>query len=168
MQAHSHRARLHAQQFDAGGDCASRGEREDPPRGPKLVGMCSATVPSISTYGAIQIPCRQLHISEDIWGAAPTQFDTHGFLKSPDLAKSPNYCPIGGGQNLCPGRFVALRGIVAFVACLLLRFDVQLAQESPSGRSQAFPRADDLKPRISMVRPAKGDDVRLLLRLRDK
>jgi hypothetical protein len=63
---------------------------------------------------------------------------------------------------------VALRGIVAFVACLLLRFDVQLAQESPSGRSQAFPRADDLQPRISMVRPAKGDDVRLLLRLRDK
>ena len=104
----------------------------------------------------VMVPYRQLHFSEDVWGENASEFDPYRFLHSKDLARNPSYRPFGGGQHLCPGRFVARHAVFAFVALTLSRYDVQLT-------SRKFPTVDESKPGLGSLSPKKGDQV--LLRL---
>ena len=117
------------------------------------------------------VPYRQLHFSEDVWGKDASQFNPTRFLTHKDLSRNPSYRPFGGGQHLCPGRFVARHAVFAFVALTLSRYDVQLDQQISGSRKgyryrdsrQKFPRLDESKPGLGSLSPIKGDEV--LLRL---
>ena len=117
------------------------------------------------------VPYRQMHFSEDVWGTDASQFNPDRFLKQKELSRNPSYRPFGGGQHLCPGRFVARHAVFAFIALTLSRYDVRLDQQvSDRGKGyryresrQRFPRLDVSKPGLGSLNPIKGDEV--LLRL---
>ncbi|KAL9102989.1 MAG: hypothetical protein Q9187_009061, partial [Circinaria calcarea] len=74
----------------------------------------------------VMAPYRQLHYDKDVWGENADEFDPERFLRNKNLAKSPSYRPFGGGQYLCPGRFLARRVVFTFVALALSRFELAL------------------------------------------
>ena len=74
-------------------------------------------------------------------------------LNTKDLAKHPRYKPFGGGQTICPGRFVARQEVYVFVTLILHRFRGKLASE------QAFLRFELATPTTGIISPKKGDDV---------
>ena len=111
----------------------------------------------------VMVPYRQLHIDEDAWGSNASQFDSERFLRDKSLSRSPSYKPFGGGQHLCPGRFIARHAVFTFVALSLSRFDISL--DTTMG-CQRFPRADESKPGLGCLAPLPEDGV--TLRLRDR
>ena len=111
----------------------------------------------------VMVPYRQLHFAEDVWGVNASQFDAERFLKEKSLSKSSSYRPFGGGQHLCPGRFIARHAVFTFVALSLSRFDISL--DTTRG-DQRFPRTNESKPGLGSLAPFPGDGV--ILRLRDR
>lgn len=105
------------------------------------------------------VPYRQLHFSEDVWGDDASKFNPDRFLTQKELVRNSSYRPFGGGQHLCPGRFVARHSVFAFVALTLSRYDVRLDQQA----SNDFPKADESKPGLGSLCPRKGDEVLLQL-----
>jgi cytochrome P450 len=122
----------------------------------------------------VMVPYRQLHYSEDIWGENASAFDPERFLRKKGLSRSSSFRPFGGGQHLCPGRFLAKQAVFTFVALALSRFDVRLDTDSGMGetggasknRVQRFPRADESKPGLGALAPVAGDGVILRLKPR--
>lgn len=108
----------------------------------------------------IIIPYRQLHFNEEVFGDAIEEFLPDRFLKNPKLEKSSTWRPFGGGETMCPGRYIAKHAVMIFVAIVLHRFDIELAYPQP------FPRTDDCKPVVGMVSAMKGDEVMVRLRSR--
>lgn len=90
----------------------------------------------------IQMPARVLHADPSIWGPTTNAFDPRRFL----LKRSSNPKPpppsafraFGGGTTLCPGRHLARMEVLAAVAMMVLRFDVE-----PVGGEWCMPRAKD-------------------------
>lgn len=113
----------------------------------------------------VMVPYRQLHFAEDVWGTNASQFDPNRFLEQKSLSRSPSYRPFGGGQHLCPGRFLARRVVFTFVALALSRFDISLDKVTCAPR---FPRADESKPGLGALAPVLGDKVLLQLRPRGR
>lgn len=116
----------------------------------------------------VLIPYRQLHLDENVFGANARSFDPDRFLNNKDLSKSPSYRPFGGGTTHCPGRFLARREILTFVALVLDRFDMELATMGGGGRGNGekengFPRIEDEKPCLGVMGPANGSDLALLV-----
>ncbi len=105
----------------------------------------------------VMVPYRLLHYDREAWGANVSSFDPERFLNKKELVRDPSYRPFGGGQHLCPGRFLAKQAIFSFVALALSRFDMCL--DSEGGLKQRFPRAEDLTPGLATLGPRKGDDV---------
>ena len=105
----------------------------------------------------VMVPYRELHYNEEVWGARPSEFDPERFLKDKSLARNPSYRPFGGGQHLCPGRFLAKQALFAFVALVLHRFDLALVSDKGCGKR--FPRPDETKPGLGSLPPLNGDDV---------
>ncbi|KAL8762523.1 MAG: hypothetical protein Q9184_001483 [Pyrenodesmia sp. 2 TL-2023] len=117
----------------------------------------------------VMVPYRQLHFDEDVWGENVSQFDPMRFLKDKHLSRSSSFRPFGGGQHLCPGRFLARHAVFSFVALALSRFEISLAPatDKSDGKArqcrQRFPRADESKPGLGCLAPVAGD--RLILRI---
>ena len=111
----------------------------------------------------VMVPYRQLHFDEDVWGNDFSQFNSDRFLKQKSLSRSPSFKPFGGGQNLCPGRFLARRVVFTFVALTLSRYDISL---DPATCTQRFPRANESKPGLGALAPIMGDKVILQLKTR--
>ncbi|KAL8824243.1 MAG: hypothetical protein Q9191_005191 [Dirinaria sp. TL-2023a] len=108
----------------------------------------------------VLIPYRVLHYDQQVWGANAATFDANRFLGRKRLARDPNYRPFGGGQHMCPGRFLAKQAIFAFVALTLSRYELCIQSHGRDGRSQHnFPRVEDFKPGLGTLGPRKGDDV---------
>ena len=116
----------------------------------------------------VMVPYRLLHYDPRVWGADASSFDPDRFLHNKDLARHPSYRPFGGGQHLCPGRFLAKQAIFAFIALALSRFNLRLdnALEDDVSQSsgkrdfkQRFPRAEDLKPGLATLGPRSSDTV---------
>ena len=105
----------------------------------------------------VMVPYRELHYNEEIWGVKSSEFNSERFLKDKSLARNPSYRPFGGGQHLCPGRFLAKQSVFAFVALVLHRFDLALVKDKGCG--DEFPRPDETKPGLGSLPPLKGDDV---------
>ena len=118
----------------------------------------------------VLIPYRQLHFNEDVWGPDAKIFDPERFLKNKELARNSSFRPFGGGTTYCPGRFLAKREVMTFVALLLHRFDISLAANPalPASKDKttkpAFPRLEEQKPCLGIMGPAKGHDVCLRVR----
>ena len=123
----------------------------------------------------VMVPYRQLHFSEDVWGDNVAQFDPERFLTQQHLSRSSSFRPFGGGQHLCPGRFLARRAVFTFVALALSRFDISLDTATIEERRDckvggcmpSFPRADESKPGLGTLAPIAGDGVILRLQPRD-
>lgn len=103
------------------------------------------------------LPFRQLHFNEDIFGADVHSFDPERFRRDPGLSKSPSFRPFGGGSTYCPGRHVARREVLVFIALAISRFDISL----DPGWNANFPQLDTKKPSLGMMMPVKGNDVRI-------
>lgn len=113
---------------------------------------------------SVIVPTCQLHDNESAFGHDHDTFDPSRFLKAPDLASSPSYKPFGGGRTYCPGRYFAVPEIFAFVALLLHRWDIQLAQLGSNGAKnlsgeQSFPRKDESTLTLGVSRPLPEDKV---------
>lgn len=94
----------------------------------------------------ILIPFRQLQLNKSVWGANAREFDQtrfhcgsgsesasqpkEGRSRSSASPTNPNFRPFGGGTTICPGRFIARREILAFVALAIVRFDLSLAADA--------------------------------------
>jgi cytochrome P450 len=107
-----------------------------------------------------QVPYRQLHLAPDVWGRNTYDFDPERFLIDKSLVHHPSYRPFGGGNTLCPGRYVARRTVFAVVALLFGRFEVSLDKQNGV---QKFPKIDDTKPGLGALAPVPGDDVILVI-----
>lgn len=123
----------------------------------------------------VMVPYRQLHLDKDVWGDNAADFGPERFLHQKDLARSSSYRPFGGGEHLCPGRFLARHAVFSFVALVLARYDVELATVGKDGFNgvvkrcrQTFPRADESKPGLGTLSPLAGDKVILRLSPRGK
>ena len=108
----------------------------------------------------VMVPYRQLHYSPDIWGADAATFNPDRFLKDKRLSRHPSYRPFGGGQHLCPGRFVATHTVFTFIALALNRYELQIDGQ------KAFPRANERKPGLGCLGPMREDEVTLILKPR--
>ncbi|KAI4277769.1 MAG: hypothetical protein LQ337_001527 [Flavoplaca oasis] len=122
----------------------------------------------------IMVPCRQLHFDEDVWGKNAYAFDPDRFLNDKQLSRSSSFRPLGGGQHLCPGRFLARQALFSFIALVLTRFETGLTPKGTSGEknyecqpsTQRFPRTDESKPALGALAPVAGDRVMLRIGLR--
>lgn len=72
------------------------------------------------------IPYRQLHFDTAAFGPRPEIFDPERFLRNKRLLRSPNLRPFGGGSTYCPGRMLAKRTVLSFVAMLLRGWDISV------------------------------------------
>ena len=114
----------------------------------------------------VMIQYRQLHLNKRVWGSNFADFDPARFIRNKDLSRSPSFRPFGGGQHLCPGRFLAREVIFAFVTLVLSRYDITLGDgitgEKQDGKVTSlprFPRADESKPGVGTLQPVAGDEV---------
>jgi cytochrome P450 len=110
----------------------------------------------------LMIPYRQLHFDESIFGVdyPVEEFRHERFIqKGRNLTRSDNWRPFGGGTTQCPGRYVAKRFVLLFVAMLLRRFDVELV-------TRRIPAAEEGKPVLGIMSIKDGEDV--LVRVRPR
>lgn len=122
---------------------------------------------TLSPGKVVLIPCRQLHFDETVFGDNASQFVPERFLQNKDLNRSPSFRPFGGGTTYCPGRFLAKREVVTFIALFLYRFQVSLVPTKTETRTEsrtAFPKIEEMKPCLGIMGPAKGEDVKILVR----
>lgn len=104
------------------------------------------------------MPYRQLHFDEAVFGPQVREFRPERFLDK-DIARSPSFKPFGGGITYCSGRFIAKREVLAFVAVVLHRYDIELKDSST-----VLPRLDDKKPTLGVIGPVKGDETIVLVK----
>ncbi|KAL8704585.1 MAG: hypothetical protein Q9201_002277 [Fulgogasparrea decipioides] len=113
----------------------------------------------------VLVPYRQLHFNEDVWGKDAYSFNPERFLRNKDLVRNSCFRPFGGGTTYCPGRFLAKREVMTFIALVLCRFDISLTTNpaAPTNQKSAvkpiFPRLEEQKPCLGIMGPIKGDDV---------
>ena len=108
------------------------------------------------------MPFRQLHFNKDIFGSNADEFDAERFLRDKSLGKSSSFRPFGGGATYCPGRYVAKREVMVFIALAMSRFDIGLAEKEQS----AFPKLDTRTPSLGIMMPMAGEDVQVVVRKR--
>ena len=105
------------------------------------------------------MPYRQLHSDAEVFGPQVREFHPERFLDNEALGRSPNFKPFGGGVTYCSGRFIAKREVLYFVAQLLHKYDVGLADPN-----QGLPRLDEQKPSLGVLEPIKGDDTLITIK----
>ena len=104
---------------------------------------------------------RPLHIDPDYFGASPLDFDVKRFTDNTGYQRHPAFQPFGGGEAQCPGRQMAKQTALTFAACLLHKYDVDLAWP------QEFPKpSHESHPGVAVMLPAEGDD--LVVRLTER
>ena len=110
---------------------------------------------SLKTGNSIIIPSRQLHTNTDVWGSDVEEFNAFRFAKKKSLARHSSFRPFGGGITYCPGRVLAKEEVFGFVAIILHRFNIKLADNE----KQKFPRLDESKPALGIAGPVESMDV---------
>ncbi|KAI0469688.1 cytochrome P450 [Xylariaceae sp. FL0804] len=105
------------------------------------------------------------HTFREIWGYNVDEFDARQFVRSPQRLR-PNpvaFRGFGGGTVLCPGRHFASTETLAFIALLIMRFDIQ-----PVGGKWVMPGTDKAPPSASVAPPDVDMDVDIIPRDRRK
>ncbi|KJZ78259.1 hypothetical protein HIM_02297 [Hirsutella minnesotensis 3608] len=105
------------------------------------------------------IPIGALHSSAHIWGASVDDFDESRFYEK-SAARMPHYRPFAGGSTHCPGRILARRETLAFLAILLRRFDITVLPTpgAPDGKL-VFPEMENLRPPTGVKGPKQNMDL---------
>lgn len=139
----------------------------------------------------IQIAGGVMHNDKTIWGEDADEFNPqrHVLLSRSSTATSTSttnktgtgtgttmhpgaWRPFGGGNTRCPGQHLAKAEIIALVACIVLRFDIEGVSSSSQGDSNRgkeikVPELDDYIMPVHILEPVAGDPVRVRIRLRD-
>ena len=73
--------------------------------------------------------------------------------------------PFGGGSTMCPGRHFALAEIKAFVALVLVKWDIDFGKEDDDNVELAFgkkgvPKLEQARAGLGSLPPLKGDKVK--------
>lgn len=81
--------------------------------------------------------------------------------------------PFGGGSSMCPGKALATGEILALVACIVLRFEIEGVDEEVNGgrhKENVFrvPEVNDYIMPVHILEPLSGDPVRVRIRLRER
>lgn len=105
------------------------------------------------------IPYRQMMLDENTFGANVNKFCHERFLQNPNLHKHPNYRPFGGGSSLCPGKALAQKEILTFVALALGKFRVKASAQAREG----VPEMNTKTPCIGIMAPTGNGDVRVAI-----
>ncbi|KAI1127998.1 cytochrome P450 [Nemania abortiva] len=101
----------------------------------------------------LMVPYRQLHINEAVFGDEVETFRHTRFIEKPRLAQGSSFRPFGGGSTACPGRHVAKRAVLIFVALVLRRYDIKLLP------GQKIIEADLTKPVPGLMSPKMDEDM---------
>ncbi|KAH9885539.1 cytochrome P450 [Xylariomycetidae sp. FL2044] len=130
----------------------------------------------------IQIAGGVIHADKSIWGDNVESFNPYRFLgkdrwpqqqKQQQQQQQPSgvaaakqihpaaFRAFGGGKTLCPGRHFAMNEILAFVALIVLQFDMK----APGGGRIEVPRKNDGVLPVHILEPAKP--VHVLISKRD-
>ncbi|KAM7224040.1 cholesterol 7-alpha-monooxygenase [Rhypophila decipiens] len=113
----------------------------------------------------IQVAGGVLHADTKIWGDDAATFNPGRFLPGTDEKKKNGngvhpaaFRAFGGGKTLCPGRHFATNEILAFVAILVLRFDLEPVdrRDAATGGMIRVPEKDDGVLPVHILEP-RGD-----------
>lgn len=111
---------------------------------------------NFSAGSDVMIPSRELHLDSLHWGADPEVFNHLRFLENPKLSSHRGLRPFGGGDTLCPGRFLVRQTALSFAATVLTRYDIEVLGGI---ESQKFPDGDVNKPTLGVIPPVPGQDI---------
>jgi cytochrome P450 len=106
----------------------------------------------------VMIPYRQVMLDENIYGHNAEQYNHEQFLRNPALLKSLNFKPFGGGVTLCPGRTLAQKEVLTFVALALGKFRVRLPTNDQAG-VRPLPKIKTRTPCLGIMGPEAGEDI---------
>lgn len=125
---------------------------------------------TLSPGRLVLVPSRQLHFNEEVFGIDVLQFRPERFLEDKSLSRNMSFKPFGGGRTLCPGRFLARREVITFIALVLQRFELSLTdfEQTINVKEEdrlQFPKIDERKPCLGIMGPIKGDDIRVYVRM---
>ena len=88
---------------------------------------------TLKSGAVVNMPSTMLHFDESV-NPDPDRFNPKRFLAAElgGMGQNPSTTsrPFGGGVSYCPGRIFAERQIMGFLAVLLSRFDVSIANDS--------------------------------------
>lgn len=73
----------------------------------------------------VMMPSPVQHYSSVVWGPDNDTFDHRRFARSGKRPSAAGFRAFGGGTTLCPGRHFASTEIMAFVAVMIMQFDVK-------------------------------------------
>ena len=118
----------------------------------------------LRSNSSVIIPIRSLHYDSKAFGEHADQFDANRFLDN-TLDRNPSFRPFAGGITHCPGRFLAKRQTLVFVATLINRYDIEVfgGSEGQNGVCRP-PRIDQIGPSLGIMAPVKK--TQLLIRLK--
>ncbi|KAJ7786283.1 cytochrome P450 [Mycena metata] len=118
----------------------------------------------------VQIAGGVIHADEGIWGAHADVFDPTRFLKDGESNKASEgkvhpaaFRAFGGGKTLCPGRHFATHEILAFVAMIVLTFDLETADGAGATRISVPLKEDRVLP-VHVLEPRTDVYVRVKVR----
>jgi cytochrome P450 len=110
--------------------------------------------------GLLMMPNAVIHSDPTLWGPTVGQFNHRRFLKGAKTADcrypAAAFRGFGGGHVLCPGRHFASTEVLALLALLLVRFDVQ-----PVGGKWVEPEKDNVMDRACPL-PKRDVQVELI------
>lgn len=118
---------------------------------------------SLERGAKIVVPYRQMLLDETVFGSDASQFNHERFLRDASLMKSPSFKPFGGGITLCPGRQLAQREVLTFVALAICKFDLRLGVAQDSTHRDV-PDLETEIPCIGIMGPVSGQDIHTFIR----
>jgi cytochrome P450 len=108
--------------------------------------------------GIVMIPGPVQHTSKLAYGDSVDEFQHKRFVRSPER-KRPSpvaFRGFGGGSTLCPGRHFVTTEVLAFVALMIVRFDIE-----PSSGSWKCPKTDKAGMQGTIAPPNDDVEVRI-------
>lgn len=104
----------------------------------------------------VLIPSGIIHQDRKAWGEDAATFNARRFLLS-QKRPSAAFRGFGGGTLLCPGRHFAFNEVLAFVATMVIGFDI-----SPTdGKALAVPDRDTFNPSLGVLKPVDKREVKI-------
>ena len=118
----------------------------------------------LRSNSSVIVPIRSLHYDSKVFGENAEQFNPIRFLDN-SLDKNPSFRPFAGGITYCPGRFLAKRQTLIFVATLIYRYDIELFGGSTGETGVCRPpQIDQIGPSLGIMGPVK--ETQLLVKLK--
>ncbi|KAI0485250.1 cytochrome P450 [Xylariaceae sp. FL0804] len=110
----------------------------------------------------LQMPSRIIHQDSGLWGSDVADFSPYRFLPKEKRNRPGDVCfrAFGGGKTLCPGRHFATNEVLAAVAVIIARLDVQ-----PASGEWKLPTSANTNVAAVVMEP--DEDVEVVVRARE-